>query len=126
MIWLSKEKIIELHSRLLLATGGLDGIRDENMLDSAIVTPFQSFDSVELYPSVIAKASRLAYGLTSNHPFIDGNKRIGAHALLLVLLLNDFELTYTQEELVSVFLSVADGKSNYDDLHNWVVKHIAK
>lgn len=125
MIWLSKEKIVELHSRLIGVTSGLDGIRDENMLDSATAAPFQTFDSVELFPSVVAKATRLAYGLTSNHPFFDGNKRTGAHLLLLVLLLNDIELTYTQDELASIFYSVAFGKGTYEDLHHWTVAHIA-
>lgn len=75
MIRLTKEQIILLHSQLIQETGGSDGIRDENLLESAIETPFQSFGGEELYPSIQAKAVRLCYGLVKNHPMIDGNGR---------------------------------------------------
>lgn len=76
MIILSKEQILMLHSQLIEATGGSDGIRDEGMLESAISNPFQTFGGKELYPSIQAKAAQLCYGLVKNHPMIDGNKRI--------------------------------------------------
>ena len=74
MIILSKEQILMLHSQLIEATGGSDGIRDEGMLESAISNPFQTFGGKELYPSIQAKAAQLCYGLVKNHPMIDGNK----------------------------------------------------
>jgi death-on-curing protein len=76
MITLNGEQIKRLHKKMVEATGGLDGIRDEARLDSALSVAFQTFDGVELYPSTVAKIARIAYGLISNHPFIDGNKRI--------------------------------------------------
>jgi len=126
MIWLSKQQVIALHSQLIEATGGADGLRDEGLLESSILVPFQSFDSIDLFPSIISKAARLGYGLTHNHPFIDGNKRVGAHAMLVVLALNNIPLNYTQTELSDIFLSVASGESGFDELHDWVLSHIVK
>ena len=123
MIVLSKQQIIAMHHALVMDTGGLDGLRDEGLLDSAIAAPFQTFDSTELFQSVHQKAARLACGLVQNHPFLDGNKRIGAHAMLVFLALNGISLSYTQDELSSIFLKMAAGAIDYDDLLQWVVDH---
>lgn len=123
MIKLSKEQILMLHSQLIEATGGSDGIRDEGMLESAISNPFQSFGGEELYPSIHAKAAQLCYGLVKNHPMIDGNKRIGTHAMLVFLALNGYELQYTQSELSDTILSVAAGKLEANDLLKWIIEH---
>lgn len=77
---LTRDQIIKLHSLLIEDSGGSDGLHDEGMLDSALNAPFQTFDGIDLYPTVIEKAVRLGYGLIANHPFIDGNKRIGCNA----------------------------------------------
>lgn len=77
---LSKRQILLLHSALISESGGSDGIRDDGLLDSALNTPFQTFAGQDLYPTVLEKAARLGFGLIRNHPFIDGNKRIGTHA----------------------------------------------
>lgn len=126
MIWLTKKQLIHIHADLISSTGGSDGLRDEGLLESALSAPFQTFDNTELFPSLIGKAVRLSYGLTQNHPFVDGNKRIGAHALLLTLALNGIQLDYTQEELTDVFLHLAAGSLSLDGLHEWVVSRIAK
>ena len=123
MIILSKEQILMLHSQLIEATGGSDGIRDEGMLESAISNPFQTFGGKELYPSIQAKAAQLCYGLIKNHPMIDGNKRIGAHAMLVFLALNGYELQYTQTELSDTILSVASGKLDATDILKWIIAH---
>ncbi len=123
MIVVSKQQIIAMHHALIMETGGLDGLRDEGLLESAITAPFQTFDSTELFQSVHQKAARLACGLVQNHPFLDGNKRIGAHAMLVFLALNGISLFYTQDELASVFLKMAAGKIDYDDLLQWVIDH---
>ena len=96
---LSKEQILMLHSQLIEEYGGSDGVRDYNLLDSALENPFQSFGGEELYPSIQAKAARLCYGLVKNHAMVDGNKRIGVHAMLVFLSINGYELEYTQKEL---------------------------
>ena len=81
-----------------------DGIRDKNLLSSALETPFQTFAGEELFPSIQAKAARLCYGLVKNHAMLDGNKRIGVHAMLVFLALNGYELVYTQAELIDIIL----------------------
>lgn len=123
MIILSKEQILMLHANLIAETGGSDGIRDENLLESAISAPFQTFDSIEIFPSIQQKAARLGFGLIKNHAFIDGNKRIGTHAILVFLALNKIELDYTQADLVDIILKVAAGESSFDDLLNWILDH---
>ena len=119
----SKEQIISLHAQLIEETGGVGGLRDEGLLDSAMSAPFQSFGSIEPFPSIQQKAARLGYGLIMNHPFIDGNKRIGAHVMLVFLALNGIELEYTQDELASEILSVASGDSGFEHLLKWIIEH---
>ena len=124
MKMLTKDQIILLHAQLIKETGGSDGIRDEGLLDSAILSPFQSFDDKDLYPSVLEKGARLGFGLVQNHAFVDGNKRIGAHAMLVFLALNGFAFSYTQKELTEIILSVASGKKDCDDLLLWLQSHL--
>ena len=121
---LTKDQIILLHAQLIKETGGMEGIRDEGLLDSAILNPFQSFDGKELYPSVLEKGGRLGFGLIQNHAFIDGNKRIGAHAMLIFLALNGYVFSYTQKELTEIILSVAAGEKDCDDLLLWLQSHL--
>ena len=124
MIILTKDQIILLHAQLKKETGGSDGIRDEGLLDSAVLNPFQSFDGKELYPSVLEKGARLGFGLMKNHAFVDGNKRIGAHAMLVFLSLNGYAFSYTQNELTEIVLSVAAGEKDHDDLLFWLQSHL--
>ena len=122
---LSKKQVLMLHTQLIQQTGGSDGVRDYNLLDSALENPFQSFGGEELYPTIQAKAARLGYGLIKNHCMIDGNKRIGTHAMLVFLALNGIELKYTQKELYEAILDIAAGKIGYEDLLQWVLNHQA-
>ena len=124
MIILTKEQILLMHDQLIEETGGSKGLKDEGMLESALAAPFQSFDGNDLFPSVYQKAARLGYGLASNHAFVDGNKRIGAHAMLVFLALNRIRLDYTQEELSELFLGVAADEKGYSDVLNWIVIHL--
>jgi death-on-curing protein len=123
MIRISKEQVAALHSHLISETGGTDGIRDEGLQESAIAAPFQAFGDIEAFPSVLQKAARLGYGLIKNHAFIDGNKRIGVHSMLVFLALNSIELGYTQEELSDVVIRVAAGELNCDGLLQWITEH---
>ena len=77
MITLTKEQVLMLHDQLIEATGDSKGIRDEGMLESALMNPYQSFGGIELYPSIQAKAAQLCLGIVKDHPMIDGNKRLG-------------------------------------------------
>ena len=123
MIKLTKEQVLVLHTQLIQATGGCDGIRNEGLFDSALESPFQSFDGEELYPSIQAKAARLCFGIVKNHAMIDGNKRLGAHIMLVFLVVNGYELSYTQKELSDLILDVADDKKGYEDILTWILEH---
>ena len=120
---LSKGQVLMLHDRLIEETGGSSGLRDDDLLESALSAPFQSFSGDDAFPSIQQKAARLAYGLVKNHPFVDGNKRIGAHVMLVFLAVNGIELSYKQEELADIFLAVAAGDCRYENLLQWVLDH---
>ena len=119
---LNQEQILMLHSQLVEQTGGTNGIREYNLLESAIETPFQAFAGEELYPTIREKGTRLGYGLIKNHCMLDGNKRIGTHAMLTFLALNGIELKYTQKELYEMVLAVASGSMQYEDMLQWVLE----
>ena len=127
MIRLSKSQVLLLHEQLVAETGGSPGLRpglrDEGMLDSALNAPFQTFGGEDVYPSLQQKAAHLCFGLVKNHPFVDGNKRIGAHVMLVFLALNGIELQYTQTELSDIILQLAAGTIQSSDLLNWVLTH---
>ena len=123
MIRLSKTQILLLHEQLIAETGGSSGLRDEGMLDSALNAPFQSFDGEDVYPSLQQKAAHLCFGLVKDHPFVDGNKRIGAHVMLVFLALNGIELQYTQAELSDIILQLAAGTIQSSDLLDWILTH---
>ena len=123
MIKISKEKVKHLHQLLAEATGGSVGIRDEGLLDSALESAFAGFGSQEFYPSKEEKGARLGYALISNHAFVDGNKRIGVYIMLIFLEMNGIRIQCTDEELVHVGLSAADGSMKYEELLQWVRNH---
>lgn len=123
MIRLSKSQILLIHDQLISETGGSSGLRDEGMLDSALNAPFQTFGGEDVYPSLQKKAARLCFDLVKNHPFVDGNKRIGAHAMLVFLALNGIELQHTQSELSDVILQLAAGEIEATDLLRWILAH---
>lgn len=121
---LSKRQIIMLHSTLIFEFGGIDGIRDEALLESAIYAPFQTFDDQDLYPTILAKAATLCFGLIRNHPFIDGNKRIATHSMLVFRDINKISIAYEEQELIFIILSISSGKLNYVHLLKWLRSHI--
>ena len=124
MISLSKEQVEELHKKMVHSTGGLNGVRDEFLLDSALSAPLQTFDGAELYPSIIAKIARVAYSLICNHPFIDGNKRIGTYVMLVLLELNHIETDLTNNDITHIGIELSDGKMNYDELLAFILDRI--
>lgn len=120
---LSKEQLIRLHDDVVSSSGGSLGIRDEGLLESAINAPFQTFDGKELYSSLVEKVARLGYGLIKNHPFVDGNKRIGTHAMLVFLDINGVSLEYEDDDIINTILGVASGKIDEDQLVAWLQNH---
>ena len=126
MKFLTKRQILALHSALAAQSDGIDTLRDEGLLDSAIQAPHQTVDGTPLYPTLLEKAARLGYGLIRNHPFSDGNKRIGAHAMLVTLDVNGVELFYEDDDLIRTILRVASGDMKNEELLQWLKAHIAE
>ena len=124
MIKFSREKVLLLHKLISEETGGDPNLRDIGLLDSALESAYQTFGGEDLYPSKEEKAARIGYSLISNHAFVDGNKRIGAHAMLMTLALNQIAISYTQTELVRIITDVASGGSSYNDLVAWLNEHL--
>ena len=105
------------------ATGGSFGIRDGNLLDSALEGIFQTFDGKELYPTKEEKGAMLGYSLISNHAFVDGNKRIGVYVMLTFLEVNGIRIECTDDELIELGLGVAAGEISYEELLDWILNH---
>lgn len=123
MKMISKRQVLLLHRELIAEFGGIDGIRDEGLLDSALYAPFHSFGGAEVYPSLLEKAARLGFGLIKNHPFLDGNKRIGTHVMLLFLAVNHVQLDYDDDDLIQIILHIAAGQLDDKALLQWLQMH---
>ncbi len=123
MIRFSKEKVLLLHRLIAESTGGSLGVRDEALLESALENAFSGFGDREFYPTKEEKGARLGYSLISNHAFVDGNKRIGVYVMLTFLEVNGIRLNYTDEDVVRIGLSAADGSMSYEELLGWVIEH---
>jgi death on curing protein len=114
------ELVIGLHGILIEKYGGTTGIRDYNALESAIARPFMTFDKEDLYPSPIEKAAALIESLISNHPFIDGNKRIGYVLMRYYLLENNLDIKATQSEKFDFVIKIAKGQSSTNEICCWI------
>jgi len=123
---LSLREILILHERIASESGGGVGVRDLGLLESAVAQPRQSFDGADLYPSIVDKAAALGFSLIANHPFVDGNKRIGHAALEVFLTLNGYELDASVEEGERVILAVAAGDLTREEFTSWVGAHIVE
>ena len=110
MIYLSPEQLLFLHARLIDETGGSQGVRDLNMLLSALGRPGASYDNRDLYPDIYTKVAALMDSLIRNHPFLDGNKRTGIIAAVIFLRMNGYQLEATNTELEEFTLGVAKSK----------------
>ena len=108
------------HKQLVDKYGGSHGIRDVGALESAINRPFMTFDSVDLYPSVIEKAAAIVESLLINHPFIDGNKRIGYFMMEFLLFKEQKMIILSEEKQYAFTIQVAEGKLNTDQISAWI------
>lgn len=125
MIRFGKEKVLLLHQIMIEQTGGEDGVRDMGLLESALAACDATFDGKELFPTKEEKAALLCTGLISNHAFVDGNKRIGVYVMLTFLEVNGIRLNVTDEELVTIGLSLAQSEMKYEELLAWIRAHEA-
>jgi len=123
MTFLTVDEIISIHKKLIVQTGGSDGIRDRGLLESAVLSVYSNFYNVEQYPSIEEKSARFAFSIVNNHAFIDGNKRIGMLVMLMTLKLNRISISYSQQDLIDLGLSVANGNYQYQDILNWITSH---
>ena len=122
--YLTLNEILELHELLLQQSGGAEGIRDLGALESAVIQPTMTFGDTELYSSLHEKAAALAFSLIQNHPFVDGNKRIGHAAMEVTLLLNGFEIQAGVDEQEQLILGVASSEISCGKLTRWLEQHL--
>jgi death on curing protein len=124
MRYLSLQEVISLHSLLITQSGGSSGLRDRGALESAVAQPEASFGSQDLYPDLASKAAALGHSLIQNHPFVDGNKRIGHGAMEVFLLLNGHEIDASVDDQEKIIIDVASGKVSRIELSEWISKHM--
>lgn len=126
MRYLSLVEILELHEAIIAGTGGARGVRDIGALESAVNQPRVTFDRADLYPEIVSKTAALGFSLVLNHPFLDGNKRVGHAAMEAFLILNGFEIDADVDEQERVILDLAAGKITRQKLTSWLNNHITK
>ena len=120
MRYLRLSEVLYLHDCILKESGGRHGVRNQGGLESALALPRQTFGDVELYPSAIEKAAILCFALVKNHPFVDGNKRVGHAAMEVFLLQNGLELIADIDEQEQVMLHLASGKMTQEEFIAWL------
>jgi len=123
---ISLQEVEIIHQQLIDRFGGSGGIRDLAGLESALTRPFQTFDSVELYPSLLAKAAALIESILVNHPFVDGNKRTGYVLMRAFLISNQMDIQASQEEKYSFVINIASGRSSFEEILDWLMHHVEK
>jgi death-on-curing protein len=126
MRYLTLNEVLDLHIRLAEQSGGLTGIRDFGALDSALAQAKMTFQGEELYPTLVEKATALGFSLIKNHPFVDGNKRIGHATMEIFLMLNGYEISASVDEQETLILAVAAGELGRVELQNWLEKHVVE
>jgi len=122
--YLTLAEVLDLHSEILKRWGGASGLRDVGALEAAIAQPRMTFDEKELYPDLVSKAAALCVSIVGNHPFIDGNKRVGHAAMEAFLMLNGYEIGGTIEEQEDLMRRLADGRLSRDELVRWVKQYL--
>jgi len=117
------KEVEQIHKILIDTFGGSHGIRDLSALQSALTRPFQTFDNKELYSTPIDKAASLIESILNNHPFIDGNKRIGYVLTRLLLLKNGMDIKANHDEKYEFVINIASGKIRFEEIVSWLEKH---
>lgn len=124
MVTLDFEQVLLIHARLIAQSGGSEGIRDRNAIESALAQPLMAFGGQDLYPTLAEKAAALGFSLIANHPFVDGNKRVGHAAAEAFLRLNGFQFDAPVDEQESIVLRVAAGEAGREEWTRWVAEHL--
>jgi death-on-curing protein len=123
MRYLTMGEVVELHRAIIEKTGGTAGIRDLGALDSALAQPGATFDGVDLHPSLVDKAASLCFSLVRDHPFLDGNKRVGHAAMETFLVLNGSEIEASVDEQERLMLDIAAGRLGRNEVASWLREH---
>ena len=126
MYYISLDAVLALHRRIIQTSGGSAGIRDQGGLESAIAQPLMTFGGQDLYPTVIEKATALCFSLIQNHPFVDGNKRVGHAAMAVFLRSNGYRIDATVDIQEQIILGLASGKVSREQLVEWLREHICE
>jgi death on curing protein len=121
---LSLAAVIEIHKTAIAEAGGLHGVRDFGALHSSLMQPYMTFGGQDLYPTVAEKAAALGFSLVMNHPFVDGNKRVGHAAIEALLLSNGLEIVASLDEQEAVVLKMAAGQLSREEFVAWLQAHI--
>ncbi len=124
MSYLSPDAVLALHRRIIETCGGSMGVRDYSGLESAIAQPRMTFGGEDLYPTVVEKAAALCFSLIQNHPFVDGNKRVGHAAMEVSLYENGYIIDATDDIKEKTILGIASGKVSREQLVEWLTAHI--
>ena len=117
---ITKEEVLLIHSEVVKLHGGANGIRDVNGLESAIARPYQTYDSLDLYPSAYEKAAAIGESIIMNHPFIDGNKRTGYVLMETVLRLYRYKIISTDDDLYTFVISISTGEIKFEQIVEWL------
>jgi len=118
------EEAIRIHGILIDRFGGINGLRDRNLLESALSRPFQTFDKKDLYSSPVDKAAALIESIVINHPFLDGNKRFGYIAMRLILLESGLDIDAPEEDKYLFVIGIAKGELKFNEICNWIKKNV--
>lgn len=114
------EEVIAIHNLAIERFGGKSNIRDIPLLESALNRPFATFDGIDLYPSIIEKAAAIGESIIKNHPFHDGNKRIGFLILIAILNKNNFDISAKEDDIYDFIIAIAEGKLDFDAIVEWL------
>jgi len=121
--YLYPKQVLYLYQQITQHTGGKVGLRDEGGLESAVYRPQASFGGQDLYPDLFSKAAALGHSILSNHPFVDGNKRVGFEAMRLMLRLSGYDVHASLEVKYAFVLDVAKGKLAEQAIADWLKEH---
>lgn len=120
ILYLTLDEVVSLHDQILKQSGGATGIRDLGLLESALAQPLMTFGGEDLYPTLIEKAAALGFSLVMNHPFVDGNKRIGHTGMEAFLVINGMEIVASVDEREATILALATGSLDREAFTRWL------